>query len=270
MTKDDPRYACSPPRPAAATRPGADYFRAVDDAYSLFHFIIDTALSGDHALFEVRQLLDGVEPEDIPSPVALAEKTPGPRLRFLRRKRQLLFEMLLGRLVDGFQTYLVGLIKTVLRTKPEMLASRQPTVSIEDVLRHSTIEDLLHEVIERRVGNLAYEGFGALESWCLERGIEIPVSEADRAKIVEVIATRNLIAHAHGCVDERYLKAFPGSGFAVGNKRPIDGDYYFDALTRLQSLVSAIDARAIEKFKLPVEEIAPQGTPDSTGPRGDA
>ncbi len=44
--------------------------------------------------------------------------------------------MFVARLVDGFQTYVVDLIRAVLRARPEMLTLRRPTVSLEDILRH--------------------------------------------------------------------------------------------------------------------------------------
>jgi hypothetical protein len=170
MQDDVPQYACAPKHPAEATRSGMAYFMAVNEDYALFHLLLDTVLAGDHIGFATRELLDGVPEKEIPSPSELAGKSPGPRLLFLRGRRKLYLEMFVARLVDGFQTYVVDLIRAVLRARPEMLTSRQPTVSLEDILRHKTIEDLVQSVIERRVGALSYEGFAALQTWCAVLG----------------------------------------------------------------------------------------------------
>lgn len=256
MSDETPRYACAPKHPAEATQSGIEYFVAADEDYALLHFLIDTILASDHDGFATIQILNGVPDEQIPSPSEFAAKTPGPRTRFLRRKSQLLIEMFMARLVDGFQSYLVDLIRAVLKARPEILTSRQPSVSLEDVLQHKTIEDLLQSVIERRVGSLSYEGFAALERWCFERGLEIMVSETQRTALIELIATRNIIAHNRGRVDERYTKAAGATRFALGDRRKLNGEDYTDAILLLHGVVTATDSAAAAKFGLSTSSVA--------------
>jgi hypothetical protein len=89
--------------------------------------------------------------------------------------------MFVTRLIDNFQCYEVDLVREVLGKKPEMPKSKKQVLSFEEPLSFDRIEDLIQHVIERRVGSLSYEGFGALESWCAERGIGIGVPDGKRA-----------------------------------------------------------------------------------------
>ncbi len=95
--------------------------------------------------------------------------------------------MFVARLVDNFQKYLVDLIREILRSKPAMLSTKQQAISLEDVLKHGSIEGLVHDVIERRVNTLSYDGFADLQKWCAERGIQIKVAPSKRDAVVELI-----------------------------------------------------------------------------------
>ena len=95
--------------------------------------------------------------------------------------------MFVARLVDNFQKYLVDLIREILRSRPAMLSTKQQAISLEDVLKHGSIEGLVHDVIERRVNTLSYDGFADLQKWCAERGIQIKVAPSKRDAVVELI-----------------------------------------------------------------------------------
>jgi hypothetical protein len=131
-----------------------------------------------------------------------------------------------------------------------MLSTKQQTVSLEEILKHTSLDDLIHDVIERRVTALSYEGFAEMQTWCAERGLDIHVSHAERPQLVELIATRNVIAHNRGCVDERYMKAVPGKRFVAGAVRALEVDDLFEAMRLLHSVVAATDAAVSSKFSL--------------------
>lgn len=256
--------------PVDGTVAAADYFNAARREFRFFHFIIDTVLSRDYVSFVARKALDGQDDYQSVTPTDLARTAPGPGTKFIRENRQLLLEMFVARLVDNFQKYLVDLVRTVLRAKPQMLSTKQQTVTLEEILKHSKLDDLVHDVIERRVNGLSYEGFGELQAWCAERGLDIRVSDADKPQLIELIATRNVIAHNRGCVDERYLKAVPHTSFVAGAVRAMEVDDLFEAMHLLHTVVGSTDEAAAQKFGLLRAAILPEPVPVAAGgARGD-
>jgi hypothetical protein len=251
--------------PANGTEAARAYFEASRADINLFNFIIDTVLVGDYAVHIARQALKLEGKVESVDPTDLARMNPGVRTRFLRKNSQALLEMFVARSADNFQKYLVDLVRRVLRAKPEILSTRQQTLALEEILKYQRIEDLVHDVIERKVNALSYEGFVELQSWCEERGIEIPVADRDREAVVELIATRNVIAHNRGMVDERYVQTAIGSGFSVGRKRDLEVDDLFNALQLFHRIVANADSAATRKFHIPtvpLPERAP--TPNDT------
>jgi hypothetical protein len=248
-----------PPVPKDGTTAAQAYFRAARSDFGLFHFIIDVVLRGDYFAFVAKHALEGSEEYKKVDPSQLAATDPGPLTKFLRNNRQVLLEMFLARLVDNFQTYLVDLVRAVLHAKPAMLSTRQQTLTLEELLKYDRIEDLVHDIIERRVNALTYEGFSELQSWCAERGLEIQVPQAGRDAVVELIATRNVIAHNRGVVDEKYLRTAAKDRFSPGEVRKLEVDDLLSALSLLHRVVAETDHLAAEKFQLPTAPFQPVG-----------
>jgi len=250
------RHRHLPVPPSRATTAGSAYFQAASSDFGLFHFIIDSVLAGDWVAYVAGQALNDKEEYKALDPATLAAANPGPRTRFLRDRRQILLEMFLSRLVDTFQSYLVDLIRLVLRSRPTMLSTSQQSLTLEELLKYGTIEELVHDVIERKVNALSYEGFTDLHAWCVDRGIPLNVSGQDRGAVVELIATRNAIAHNRGFVDDRYVRVVGTSRFAIGARRVLEVDDLFDALALLHRVVGDTDEVAIQKFGLSAPPMA--------------
>ena len=173
------------------------------------------------------------------------------RQSLFARGLRVVLEMFLARVVDNFQTYVVDLVRAVLHAKPAMLSTRQQTLTLEELLSYDRIEDLVHDILERRINGLAYEGFIELQTWCAERGMEISVSQTDQVAVVEFFAIRNVIAHNRGVVDEKYVKATESKTFAIGTVRNVSVDDFFQAMSMFHRIVTETDRIAAEKFQLP-------------------
>lgn len=252
--KDDEAFSPPPARGTSALRA---YASASITDLRFFGFICDTVVSSDYVAYIARQALDGVKPKE-KEPGELAKSAPGTRTIFLRQNSQALLEMFIARLVDNFQKYLVDLIREILRSKPTMLSTKLQTMTLEDVLKHDSIEGLVHDVIERRVNTLSYDGFADLEKWCADRGIQIKVMPSRRNSIVELISTRNIIAHNRGFVDERYLRSVRNAKFNVGDCRKLDVDDLFHGMKLLNEVVFETDSKARRKFGLASVEVRPR------------
>ena len=49
-------------------------------------------------------------------------------------------------------------------------------------------------------------------------------------QLEEIVATRNIIVHNHGFIDDKYLEIVPKSSLAIGEKRPLSIDYLEDSI----------------------------------------
>jgi hypothetical protein len=208
-----------------------------------FHFIIRRVTASDYTAYVARQALDGKD-LDVKDPYELLDTAPGAQTKILRENAQTLLQMFFVRLIDNFQKYLVDVIREILRSKPTMLRTRQQTITLDELLEYERIQDLVHDVIERKVNSLSYEGFAALHEWCTERGIEINVPASEQETVIEMIATRNIIAHNRGFIDERYVRAVAIPKSQVGSQRLLKVDYFFSAHWLLSDIVFKTDAAA--------------------------
>jgi len=203
------------------------YFVALDHDLALHTLTIDVALRADYMAFVAKQALDGKSYKDS-DPVVLARTDPGPITTELRKHSQQFMEMFLARSVDNF--------RAVLRRKPEILTNSQPSISVETLLSFSSKEEIVHYIIERRVNSLAYQGFKELQDWCTARGIPIVLPTGEqRREMPEIIATRNIIVHNRGLVDEKYLNASAGASFKLGECRRLEPRDFFDVSTLLSA-----------------------------------
>jgi hypothetical protein len=213
------------------------------------NFIVNTVLTADFMPFQLEQVMEGNNPDEI-SAAELARRNPGHRTQFMRRHSQVFLEMVISRLVDNFQRYVSELLREVLRRQPNILKTSEKSLSMDDVLRFERMEDLIADVIERRVSALSYQGFGSIQEWCQGKGIPLTADDVQRVRVVDFIATRNVIAHNRGRVDERYAQAVPDSPFAVGSVRTLlPGDLWVCAFSVTDTVIRT-DCAVAEKFGL--------------------
>jgi len=228
------------------------YFVALGHDVALHSLTIDLALRSDYTTFVARQALDRKEWRDR-DPLELARTDPGPITTELRKHSQQFLEMFLARAVDNFQCYIVDLVREVLRKRPEILTSSRPSISVKTLLSFSSKEEIVHYIIERKVNSLAYQGFKELQDWCTERGIPIALPTGQqRHELTEIIATRNVIVHNRGLVDEKYLKVSATSPFKLGGCRLLEPTDFLEVSEFISECVLQTDAATVSKFGIPV------------------
>jgi hypothetical protein len=237
-------------RPRIVTEPASQYFAASERDMWLFHFVVETVFMGDYVEYLAKRALDGGTGDECSTPTELARTTPGTLTLALVKQSQLLYEMFLARSVDNFGKYLVDLIRQVLQKQPSILKSRQQSLTLEDILQHSSIDDLVHSIIEAKVNALSYEGFDSMLEWCTSRAIPLQVPNEKKNIVIELIATRNLIVHNRCIVDEKYVRTVGGTMRKVGDLRDLELHDFTQALELLDSIVIATDKASARKFRL--------------------
>jgi hypothetical protein len=252
-----------------ATQHAAEYFSAARDTAQLLGLIFDTVLRIDWIAYTARRALDYdgrlakkmMDSEDLGStldsdrekeltPNELAASDPGPHTQALMRARQPLLQLFLGRAVDNFQTYIVSMIREILRKRPEILSNSRFELEVRSILGHGSIDSLVDELIERKVDSLSYGGFEDLKRWCEKQGILLAAPAEIADQVIELIATRNLIAHNRGRVDQKYFEVVKAARFALGEVRVLSVREIFGALSMLNRIVHETDQSTASGFGL--------------------
>jgi tRNA G37 N-methylase TrmD len=99
-------------------------------------------------------------------------------------------------------------------------------------------------------------GFSEIKQWYEGKGIPLIVKSEDNQKIIELIATRNIIVHNRGRIDEKYLRTVSTSTYKIGDYRLLVGGDLISTLSILNSIVSSTDQAITQKFNLDTIDFA--------------
>ena len=152
--------------------------------------------------------------------------------------------------VDSFLTYVTDLLTTIYKTKPQALRSGEQ-VRIDEVLRFSTMDELIEFFSERKVHQLFYQG---MKTWhrVLEKELSLSIfkvpHELERA--ILLVEKRNLVRHARGIVNKVFLQRQPYSGYSLGERLKFDRGQVTEDILFLAKTVANVDVTAVEKFKI--------------------
>jgi hypothetical protein len=239
--------------PGTGTAEARALYSGVGSMLSLVNLLLDLAMKHDYFMHvaeipgERLNELHGTTPEK------LATTAPGPTLRHIKANLQVLQQMIVARLMDEFSTYLVDLLRAVLRARPELLRSNEQ-VRVDHVLRFASMEELREDLIERKVQDLSYKGYADLEEWWSDRiGVPLVPSDKSRDALVLLLELRNAIVHNRGRAGARYLRTVNPTGVAIGEPIVISESYVNNALGFVIALVKDIDRAVAEKYKLPLQ-----------------
>ncbi len=161
---------------------------------------------------------------------------------------QTMLEMIFSRLIDNFNKYLVDIIEEILLIKPEILSSREQTISTEEVLEIGDYNNLIHYLIEKKIRSLSYKGLEDFRRWCDSKGIPFDVKQKEVPTIKEMLATRNIIVHNRCLINKAYINIVGKTAFSEGEKREIKLSYLNKAYDSLTKVVFDTDLMVIEKY----------------------
>lgn len=107
-----------------------------------------------------------------------------------------IFETMLCRYVDNFLSYVADLLGVIMVLNPRALANRDSTISLKDVLNHDTMESLHEWLVDRKVNDLTFQGFGRIVEYYKTKFDFILVTDQNIERTITMaVATRNLLVH---------------------------------------------------------------------------
>jgi hypothetical protein len=169
-------------------------------------------------------------------------------------QRSLVNQIMLSRAVESFDLYLTTILRDVFLSRPEILKS-DGVVDIATVIETGNYQDLIWQIVERKVHDLSYKPLSELRKFIQRRtGIDLfPQPDAfDTAMVASEI--RNLIAHndcvVNGVFKARTKKISIPLEISERGRINIDDAWLRCASYTLDGIVFRFDELATEKFKL--------------------
>src|SRR5262249_31773472 len=152
--------------------------------------------------------------------------------------------------VSAFEVFLFGFLHRLLLHNPWQFAGKQ--VDFDVVLRARDREEVVSAVILKQLNELKYE---SLRDWfvALDKALKLDCpSEDEKDALAEVKATRDILEHNAGVVNEIYRrKAGTKARYAVGDQVEIDDTYHLDSWRLIKKVVTDVAAAAVGRLTKP-------------------
>lgn len=164
--------------------------------------------------------------------------------------REIVFQMVYSRVVDNFLYYLKSIIESAIMQKPQMLASKKKTISLEYILGFEAYDELVHEILSDQVDKLFFSGINDITKFLKERANLVLCADDKMEILNKAIKTRNLIVHNRGFANKQFIAEFPDAGHCVDDFIETSYEDIENLLEFLGKLASEIDRMFISKFSL--------------------
>jgi hypothetical protein len=149
--------------------------------------------------------------------------------------------------VSTFETFLFEFLHRVLLHNPWQFASKR--LEFEVVLKAKDRDEVVSDVLAKQLNELKYE---KLRDWFdfLSKAVKLPGPSDDEIdSLAEIKATRDLLEHNSGLVNDTYLrKAGKKARFPLGAPAEIDEPYHLESWRLIRKVVNDITTAATAKF----------------------
>lgn len=205
--------------PGSGTEALQSYLQSFAQINEFLNFVLGMVSHIEHTAKKMRELKATLEKVVPPEKHVPESEWKGP-LEDLKKHRQLFLEILLVRHVENYLNFLSSLLRVIFVSRPEVLRSAEK-IDLETVFRHSSIDDLVRTVAERKVESLSYSSFGDLATYFEEKFHIDLVQSDDLRTVVEAIETRNISVHNRCVVNQRFVTRTGLTDAKVGKTRSL-------------------------------------------------
>ena len=193
-----------------------------------------------------------IETEQDPSKKIKMEKKLKERKKaidILREKRQLLLEIILVRHIENYLNYLSSLLFEIFTQRPETLRSSEK-VELSELLKHSTMDDVIRDVAERKVSSLSFSSLRDLADFFSDR-FGLAIATMPLLEIVcEATEIRNISVHNRCIINERFATRTGCDPATIGQQQKLFIGYLDQLLPALAEIVKELDKSARNKMRL--------------------
>lgn len=235
--------------PEPMSKACARYFAEQAHLYSFQYFLLDLVKYKDHTAIAATEALikTAKSNEDLGRHLSGAKDAYGAFRRF-NEFYSLLAENWLCRTVDSYLAYASELLSLVFLTNPKMLKSRE-TISVDEILSHASMEQLIETIAEQKVHQLSYRGLSELSDYLRDRmAFPLFVNQAELDLARRYVEVRNLIVHNRGVVSKISASRLPEMAPLVGTRIELGFEEAISAAAVFARSVADLENRAAQKF----------------------
>ena len=176
--------------------------------------------------------------------------------------QRILNKMMLINGISIFEAFYKDLIKIVLRRSGMAIKKSNKTIEYNKIFEYSNLESVLDYLIDKEILEISYksvkEQFEIIKKkygFSIDEIIKkknYPVKkqfQLDLNRLAEIFATRNILLHNKGIVNEQYQKNASGTELKAGQLRPLNEKYVSSTLEYLLIFGTELYIYANEKYK---------------------
>ena len=140
-------------------------------------------------------------------------------------------------LFSFFDAFTGDLLSAIYRQRPELLESDDKTLTLAEIMRHGSIDDLKQQVIQKEIEQFRRESY--IEQFNLFEnrfGIKTLRQFKGWPSFVECSQRRNLLTHCDGMVSDQYLqicqreKCLAMLAPKLGERLPLPSNYFYESI----------------------------------------
>lgn len=146
------------------------------------------------------------------------------------------------------EDYLVKSLTTILTWFPEKLSAGQRKIDFSLVLGSDDIDELILRVIQKQVDSVFYASPRKYLEY-MEEAFAFQIPHKVKERYAEVKATRDILVHNSGKVNDSYLsKAGDRARAEEGELIPLDSQYFDESIRAMKALVTRVYTRLLKKY----------------------
>lgn len=159
-------------------------------------------------------------------------------------------QMAYSRTLDNFVTYFKDILSEVVLKKPQILKSSDQE-SLDFILTHTNMDDLLKSLSEKKIEALFYKGINDIEKYFKSRlNIDIFKDNETKKVINKLVKQRNLIVHNRGRITKEFINEFPETGFKLDDVLVFKYSEISTLNLHLSNFLVELDIEIAEKYNL--------------------
>ncbi len=172
--------------------------------------------------------------------------------RFIQRE---LYENIIITTISKFEAYLFEVLRIIISAYPKKLTLNikgveiQRDIPLDLLLNANNLSEVIDQVIERRLNEVSYASPKEYLEY-LGKIISIDITDSAFLDYIEIKATRDLLIHNSGVVNEIYLsKSGSQKRGDIGQMILIDTEYFDFCMATLKRLSGIIQRDTTKAFK---------------------
>lgn len=168
--------------------------------------------------------------------------------------KQLSHELAIIQLISMLDSYRMQIMPPLLRSNPTAFDKSEDQMAYNEILRFGNWDDLIDEIVKREAGNwTSMSHWEWIETIKKQFPLRLIFDGNSRLQLEEIIATRNILVHNRGIIDDKYIDRSKNwyaanklSLPSLSSSRQVDSEYYKASARCVKYIIETIDQEAIK------------------------